>query len=190
MFVKAAKNEQGRIRMKARLKFATFVVLATTLAALSLGAMLRAEDEDAEESDARMTRADLPAAIMAAFEQAYPKAEITGVDKDTDSTGIVYEIESKDSGTQRTVVYTGAGALLEIEEAIALTDLPKAAQQHLKSDYPKAEITAIERATRGDAVTYEVLLESGEDRTEIVFDHAGQTMTVENNIKDEDEEGD
>lgn len=176
--------------MQTKLKFISFAVLATAFVALSVAAMLRAEVEDSEDANAKMTRADLPAAVLAAFQQAYPKADIAGVDKDTDSTGVVYEIESTEHGTNRTVVYTGAGALLEVEEAIALADLPPAAQKYMKAEYPKSEVAAAERATRGDAVTYEVLLESGENRTEIVFDKAGQTVSVENSVADEDEEGD
>jgi len=176
--------------MQFKLKFVSIGLLVAVVAASSVAVIVRANDEDAEGKETKLAQKDLPANVLTAFQKAYPKAEIKGVDKEVDSSGIVYEIESVEGTAKRTTVFTSAGILSEVEEVITMKDLPQTAQQSLKANYPEGEAVAIERVTRGDTVTFEVLMESDEAQTELVFDQDGKTIKTEMKAEDEDDEGD
>jgi hypothetical protein len=174
------------------MKLVPVLILVATIALLSMAATARAEDEKLEEigtREATMTQKDLPAAVLTAFQKSYPKAEISGVSEETDSTTTLFEIESVEGTAKRTIIFTADGKLSAVEEVIATKDLPQAAQQGLATKYPKAEIMMAERVTTEGIVTYEALIATGNDVTEIVFDHTGNTISTETVSSEENEEG-
>ena len=176
--------------MQFKTKLVTAAMVVATIATMLLAVLVWAEDENPETKNATLTKKDVPAAVLTAFHKAYPNAEIRGVDADTDSAGTVYELESADGGAKRTTVYTADGTLIEVEDVIAMKDLPSEAQTGIVKAYPDGEVKMIERATRGDTVTFEVTIESGETRAEMVFDKAGKIIRSDKIAEDEGEEED
>ena len=179
--------------MRFKTKLVTAAMIVAVIIATTVAVTAPAEDEKPEEMKAKNTtlaQKEIPAAVLTAFHKAYPKAKITGTDADADSTGTLYEIESADGGAKRTTVYTADGALIEVEDVIAMKDLPSEAQAEITKAYPDGEIKTIERATRGDAVTFEATIESGEMRAEMVFDKAGKLIWSDKKAEDEGEEED
>lgn len=131
---------------------------------------------------------NLPPAVLTAFQKAYPKATIKDVDKETDSTAVLYEIESVDSGVKRTVIYKADGTLNEVEEEISPAGLPKAVRQTIEKNYPKGKLEKVEKVTKGVVMTFEALIVTGETHTEVVFDSTGKVIKSEEIAADEDEQ--
>ncbi len=162
-------------------------VLAIVLTVAAISSAVGNSKESGKEQ--KLTKKDLPVAVLAAFEKAYPKAEIKEVGKESGDSVTTYEIVSVEGKAKRTVAYTADGTLTEIEEVIAEKDLPDAAKQSLAKDYPKGTVEKIERVTKGGAVTYEATVVSGKERTEVVFDSSGKIVKSEKKAgkeKDED----
>ena len=100
----------------------------------------------------KLTEKDVPAAVISAFKNAYPKAKIRGYALEKEDGKTFYEIESNEGTTQRDVQYNPDGTVAEVEESIAASDLPAAAQEAIRKQYPKAVISLAEKTVAGDKV--------------------------------------
>jgi Putative beta-lactamase-inhibitor-like, PepSY-like len=140
--------------------------------------------------ESKLTTQNLPPAVLAAFQKAYPKAVIKGASKEKEGDKIYYEIESVDGKAKRDILYSADGNVQEIEELIATNDLPDAVTKNLKQDYPEGKILRAEKLTEGPAVKYEVIVESGKAKSEIVLDAGGKVLKTEKiGKKEKDEAG-
>jgi Putative beta-lactamase-inhibitor-like, PepSY-like len=119
---------------------------------------------------------DVPPAVIKAFKSAYPNATIRGYAREKEKGKLFFEIESTDGTTKRDVLYNPDGTVAEIEETINASDLPSAAQETIRSQYPKAVVTRAERTTVGDKVEYEVSVRQGKRRINLVFDSNGAVL--------------
>ncbi len=100
----------------------------------------------------------LPAPILAAFQKSYPNAVIKTASSEKDKGKVVWEVESTENGLGRDLVYEPDGRVVEMEEQIAVGDLPAPVTEAVKASYPKAVITKAERLTRGATLHYELQL--------------------------------
>ena len=153
--------------MKLTRIFSRFVVVAAAVSLFSLSALAQ---------EKKITAKDVPAAVIAAFKNSYPNATIRGYAQEKEHGKVFYEIESREGTTQRDVLYNPDGTVAEVEESIAATDLPAAAQQAIHQKYPKAAITLAEKTTVGDKVGYEVSLRQGQKRMTMEFDSSGKVI--------------
>ena len=126
---------------------ARFALVVIAFSVMSLSAVAQ---------EAKISQKDVPPAVIAAFKSAYPNATIRGYAREKENGKVFYEIESKENNMTRDVLYNPDGTVAEIEEGIAPSDLPAAAQQAIHSQYPNAVVTIAEKVTRGDKVSYEV----------------------------------
>lgn len=152
------------------MKSATFaraflILITLTLASLSAFAQ-----------ESKLKEKDVPAAVISAFKSAYPNATVRGYAKEIEKGKTFYEIESKDGETIRDLLYNPDGTVAEIEETVAVTDLPAEAQQLLHTKYPKAVVSRVEKVTEGDKVKYEVSARSGKKRISLSFDKDGKLL--------------
>ncbi len=152
---------------------------ALTIVAVCAAFALAADKGKESGKEQKLTKKDLPAAVLASFEKSYPKAEIKEVGKETKDSVTTFEIVSVDGKAKRTVAYLADGTLTEIEEVVSEKDLPDAAKQSLAKDYPKGKVEKIEKVTKGDVVTYEAKVVSGKEQTEVVFDSTGKLVKSE-----------
>ena len=130
----------------------------------------------AAAQEKKITAKQVPAAVITAFKASYPNATIRGYAQEKENGKVFYEIESREGTTQRDVLYNPDGTVAEIEESIAATDLPAAAQEAFRQKYPKAVISLAEKTTAGDKVTYEVAARQGRKRISMEFDTAGKVL--------------
>src|SRR5206468_3830327 len=98
----------------------------------------------------------LPKAVLSAVKARFPKANVLGATFDGKST---YEVNAKDKGHNLDISVTDAGKILVIEKEIAAKDLPKAVSDTLAGKYAGQKIERIEELTKGETISYEVLLE-------------------------------
>jgi hypothetical protein len=121
----------------------------------------------------KISRKDVPIAVINAFKAAYPTATIKGYAREKEHGKTFYEIESKDGSIGRDVLYNPDGTIAEIEETIAANDLPSAIQEAIRTKYPGAVVTKAEKTTVGEKVTYEVIARRGKKRLSMEFDADG-----------------
>jgi hypothetical protein len=126
--------------------------------------------------ETKITKKDLPKAILSAFEKAYPKATIKGLSSELEEGKTYFEIESVDGKISRDLLYLADGTVVEIEEGVSTADLPSAVKATLQKEYPKGKVVKAEKTTKGDAVTYEMKVSSGKTHAELVIDPAGKVI--------------
>lgn len=155
--------------MKPTHALARIALLVIAVSMIGLSAM-------AQES--KVAEKDVPAAVIAAFKSAYPNATIKGYAKEKENGKTFYEIESKEGDTGRDVLYNPDGSVAEIEETMAPSDLPAAAQEVIRSKYPGAVVAKAEKTTEktagGDKIGYEVIARQGKKRISLEFDADGK----------------
>ena len=118
-------------------------------AAVTLGLVL-ASPSAAEQ---KIARKNLPPKVEAAVKAEEAKgAAITGLSKEMNGGKTVYEIETTMNGRSRDLILSADGEILELEEAVDITDVPEAAAHALGAH---GTIVSIERVTKGSVVTYE-----------------------------------
>lgn len=138
-----------------------------------------------EDKEQQLARGDVPAAVLAAFEKAYPKVEIKGYTKEEKDGKIHYEIESMEGKIHRDVSYLEDGSLFVVEEVVAAKSLPEAVRQAVKKEHPKGKIELAEKITEGAAVSYEVVVAAGKKKFEVKLDASGKVIESEEAIQAE-----
>jgi hypothetical protein len=133
----------------------------------------------------KITRKELPTAVLSAFEKAYPKAVIRGLSKEEENGKTFYEIESLDGKTHRDLLYSPDGTVAEIEQAVAVNDLPAAVKATVSKNFPKGKILKSERLTRDTVTEFEVVISSGKAKHEVVLDPAGNIVKTKNGKEEE-----
>ncbi len=122
---------------------------------------------------------DVPKIVLATFQQSYPKATIKGYAKETDEGTVVYEIESMEGTVHRDVTYTADGSVATIEESLPYADLPELVRNAVTKDYPKAKVSMCEKVTKGSTIQYELVVRSGKQKNELVYNTDGSLVTKE-----------
>jgi uncharacterized membrane protein YkoI len=142
-----------------------------------IGATFSLLSVSAVAQEKKITAKQVPAAVIAAFKNSYPNATIRGYAQEKENGKVFYEIESREGTTHRDVLYNSDGTVAEIEESIAPTDLPAAAQEAIHKKYSKAVISLAEKTTAGDKVGYEVAARQGKRRITMEFDADGKVLS-------------
>ena len=159
-----------------------FGVMAATMiivAAAGSFSLATAAGAPSAKKEKKLDQKDLPAAVKAAFQKAYPNDSVSGAGKETKDSVVYYEIESKSGATDRSILYLSDGTVSEIEEGIAVSALPVAVSAGIAKHSPKGKIEKAERVTRGANVEYEVKIVAGKGKTELVLDSAGTVLKTE-----------
>ena len=161
------KNKGGK-DMKSTRVFSRIALIAIAIGFFSLSAAAQ---------EKKITAKQVPAAVITAFKNSYPNATIRGYAQEKEKGKVFYEIESREGTTKRDILYTADGTVAEIEESIAVTDLPAAAQESIHQKYPRAVISIAEKTTAGEKISYEVAARQGRKRISMEFDAAGKVLS-------------
>jgi hypothetical protein len=155
------------------------VIGAAALLALPAAAQQKKADEkDAPGHEQKVERKDVPAAVLAAFAKAYPKATAKGFSREVAEGKTYYEIESLEGKIARDVTFSPDGTLVEVEEAMDFAALPRAVQDAFRAKYPNTRVELAEKKTKGGQVAYEIhFLVNGKEE-EMVLDAAGKPSKV------------
>jgi hypothetical protein len=111
--------------------------------------------------------------VTAAFQKAYPNAKIKGTSKEVENGKTLYEVESVDGKINRDLLYNADGTCAEIEESVPVKALPSDVAASLKKNFPKGKVLKSEKLTKGETIQYELLVKSGKEQHEVVFDPQG-----------------
>lgn len=130
-----------------------------------------------EAGESKVTKKDVPVAVIAAFEKAYPKATIKGFSKEVEKGQTLYEIESVEGKMTRDATYAADGKVHAVEESVDMKDVSAAVQQALEKKYPKAKIRTAEKVMEGTSVGYEFKVTTPEGKkAEVKFDAKGKEV--------------
>jgi len=153
---------------------------AVVLGLLVLVAAVRADEE-------KIPLDKVPKAVREAVKDKFPGAKLIGAEKEKEDKQTVYEIKLEHKGQKREATFKPDGTLVGVEKEIAAKDLPGAVTEALEAKYPKAAYKKVEEETKGDKVTYEVLLVTADKKTfEVVLDPRGKILKTESKDKKKD----
>ncbi len=149
---------------------------------------------DASAKEKKITKKDVPSAVISAFVKAYPKAEVKGYSTETENGKTYYEVESMQGKTSLDVSYLADGTATEVEEGVAAKDLPNPVMQAVKAKYPKGKIAKAEKKTADTLVTYELKVKTGKTHARLEIDPTGKILkewkaNAKKEAKEEKEEG-
>jgi hypothetical protein len=122
---------------------------------------------------------DVPKVILDAFHKSYPKATIKGYSRESDQGNVSYEIESIEAKTHRDISYTADGSVIAIEESLTYLDLPEPIRSAITKEYPSAKVLTCERVIKRSTTQFELLVRSGNQKHELVFNADGSLVKKE-----------
>lgn len=128
----------------------------------------------AKDQERKITKKELPSAVLSAFQTAYPKAAIKGLAEEKKGGTTYFEIESRDGKISRDLLYHADGKVAEMEESFDLAELPGAAKSAVLAKYPKGKLVSAEKVTKDSQVSYDIVVQTGKHRIEVDVDANGK----------------
>ncbi len=126
--------------------------------------------------DKKISKKNVPQAVLNSFHKTYPKAVIKGMSTETEKGKTYFEIESVDGNVNRDLLYTATGKVAEIEETIPSSELPKMSMKLIEKKFPSAKIEKAERNISGSKVTYELAITAKNGKFVVVLNKEGKLI--------------
>jgi len=138
----------------------------------------------------KISKKEIPAAVLSAFQAKYPNAIIKGQALETENGINYYEIESVDGKINRDLLYTADGKIREIEETMDINSLPAKLKKTLEKEYPSGKIIKAEKVTRDSTITYDFQIKVGEKTMGVTLNASGKILKAkkEDTEKEENED--
>jgi len=134
----------------------------------------------AQEKEKKIQRADLPPAVEKTVAAQTQGATIKGFSQEKENGQILYETETTVNGHSKDITIDANGAVVEIEEQVALDSLPAAVKAGLQSKAGAGKILKIESLTKnGKVVAYEAKVEAAGKKKEIQVGPDGKPLDHE-----------
>jgi hypothetical protein len=131
----------------------------------------------AATQERRLKRADLPPAVQKTADQESQGATVRGYSSEKNGDQLEYEVAMTVRGHHRDVTIASGGAVVEIEEQIALDSLPAPVRTGLLQLAGSGKIINVETLTkRGALVAYEAHVRTGARRSEIQVGPDGKPL--------------
>jgi hypothetical protein len=117
-------------------------------------------------AEKKLTREQLPPAVQQAVAAETKGAEVLGFSTEREGGKTVYEAETKVGGLTRDITFSAAGAVLEVEEEVAMESLPPAVRKSITKKAAGAKVEKVEKITRVAAVSWEATVLRNGKRSE------------------------
>jgi uncharacterized membrane protein YkoI len=118
-------------------------------------------------AEKRIKLNDLPPAALKTVRDLVKGAELKGHSQEEENGQTIYEVETIKNGKTRDVLINAAGAIMEIEEAISLKDIPGPAKAAIEKAAVGGKIRKVEAVTKNGATNYEAAITKGWKDSEI-----------------------
>ncbi len=156
-------------------------------ALLTLAAVARADDK-AE----KLSLDKAPKAVRDAILGRFPGADVTSIEKETEDGKVVYDVELKHQGRKYEMDLHEDGTIFEIEKEVASKDVPPGVNHAVRKMYPNAKITEVMEVNKVSGkketpIHYEVTIESGGKKQELIVSLDGKSVKTEAEEKKEKE---
>lgn len=124
-----------------------------------------------------MKEAAVPANVVKNFYDSFKDAKVTSWEKEKNGS---YEAEYVVNNIKSKAVFNAEGALLQTENKIAVSELPKAAADYISKNYQGYTLTEVEQAIAPTGLShYEAEIKKGNKELELSFDADGNFLAKE-----------
>jgi hypothetical protein len=155
------------------LVFAAAVFAATATLAASPAVRQEAKEKDDSERPVKMSQ--LPAAVQQTVREQSRGARIRGLSVETENGVTNYEVELKVNGHSRDVLIDPSGAVVSIEEQVALASLPAEVKAAITRG--GGRVVLVESISKGGTIeAYEAHVRRGRKTIEIKVGPEGQSI--------------
>jgi len=128
----------------------------------------------------KIQRSDLPAAVEKTVAAQSDGASIRGFSKEKEKGQTYYEAEMKVNGHSKDILMDMTGAIVEVEEEVAMDSLPAAVKEGLQAKAGKGKLLKVESITKHDKlVAYEAVVMTGGKRSEVQVGLEGKPLDHE-----------
>jgi len=125
------------------------------------------------QAEKPLRRKDLPAAVEKTVARELERATLKALSSgpcEGSNKGTCYEVETLRGDKTRDLIVDAGGTVVEVEEEIALADVPEA----VKAAAAKlGKVLTAEKITRDGALSYELVIEKAGKKSEHVFEPGG-----------------
>ena len=143
------------------------------IAALALPTVAPAQER-------KIQRADLPPAVEKTVAAQSQGATIKGFSQEVEDGQTLYEAEMTVSGHSKDISIDATGAVVEVEEQVALDSLPSAVKAGLAAKAGAGKIVKVESITKHDKlVAYEAKVQTGTKKSEVQVSPEGKPLDHE-----------
>jgi uncharacterized membrane protein YkoI len=134
----------------------------------------------APAQERKIQRADLPPAVEKTVAAQSQGATIKGFSQEVEDGQTLYEAEMTVSGNSKDVSIDATGAVVEVEEQVALDSLPSAVKAGLAAKAGAGKIVKVESITKHDKlVAYEAKVQTGTKKSEVQVSPEGKPLDHE-----------
>jgi hypothetical protein len=151
-----------------------------TIPKLALTVALALTTTAAFAQEKKIQRADLPPAVEKTVTSQSQGATIKGISQEKENGQLLYEAEMIVSGHSKDVSIDATGAIVEVEEQVALDSLPAAVRAGLAAKARTGKIVKVESITKHEKlVAYEARVQTGAKKSEIQVGPDGKPLDHE-----------
>jgi hypothetical protein len=128
----------------------------------------------------KIERSDLPAGVKRTVVEQSQGATIRGFSEEKENGETRYEAHLMVNGHRKDVLMDGNGAIVEVEEQVALESLPATVRSGLQAEAGQATITRVESITKHDkVVAYEAQVSAAGKKAEVQVGPDGKRLDHE-----------
>ena len=131
-------------------------------------------------SEKKIQRADLPPAVEKTVVEQSQGAKIRGFNQETEKGDTFYEVELVVDGHSKDILMDKDGKVIEVEEQVAIAELPSSVRDGLQATAGKGQLTKVESIRKHDQiVAYEAQVLNGVKHSEVQVGPDGKPMDHE-----------
>jgi hypothetical protein len=128
----------------------------------------------------KIKRADLPPAVEKTVAEQSVGATVRGFSREKEKGQVYYEAEMTVNGHSKDVLIDSSGAVVEVEEEVAIDALPAPVKAALQSKAGSGKIVKVETLTKHDKlVAYEAQVTTNGKKSEIQVGPDGKPLDHE-----------
>ncbi len=134
----------------------------------------------AQDTEKKISRADLPPAVQKTVAAQSQGATIRGFSTEKENGQTYYEAEMNVSGHSKDVTIDKDGAIVEVEEQVALDSLPVSVKEGLQAKAGSGKILKVESLTKHNKlVAFEAKVETNGKKKEVQVGPDGKGLNHE-----------
>ena len=147
---------------------------------LAIAGLAAASAAAAQEQEKKIKRSDLPAAVEKTVAAESAGATVKGFSQEKENGQIFYEAALAVNGHTKDVLIDANGAVVEVEEAVAMDALSPEVKAGLQAKAGKGTITAVETIKKhGKLVAYEAKVNTDGKKSEVQVGPDGKPLDHE-----------
>jgi len=128
----------------------------------------------------KIKRSDLPAAVEKTVAAQSQRATIRGFSEERENGQMYYEAEMTVDGHSKDLLVDNSGAIVEVEEQVAMDSLPAPVKEGLQTKAGKGKLVKVESITKHEElVAYEAQVVTGGKKSEVQVGPDGKPLDHE-----------